>query len=184
MSRWLYWISLLYVFIGTACAVKTTQPDPRAALSSLTSSSTTVPAASITRSPTHTPVPFEEVAAEVQTPRPSATPAICTPLPEGMHLRIVPESKTAFILELSGFEAGESLVFLLAGEAEGYGTQLETRPVDRVGSSGKYRSEKFDLGHYSPVVEWRGKVVHSQGVACFDLTLPLSTQSIDYGETP
>lgn len=118
------------------------------------------------------------------TPEPSPTPAVCSPLPDGMRLSIVPDSESAFTLELAGFQAGESLVFLLAGEAEGHGIQIEERPAARVDSNGDYRSDRFDLGHYAPIVEWQGKVIHSRGVACFDIILPLpESETIPIAET-
>ncbi len=136
-------------------------------------------------SPTATPFPsptsFQAaVTREVLPPQPSATPAVCTPLAAGMFLEIVPQSETAFTLNLTGFPPGDSLIFQLIGRISNEGAQLESMPVATVSSEGKFSSDAFDLGHFGDIKIWQGKVIHSMGVACFDITLPLPPDPVVY----
>ena len=119
------------------------------------------------------PPAVEEAPVTISPLEPSPTPAVCTPLPAGMSLSLVPESEIVFTLELEGFEPGESLVFIFAGEAADGGAVLEERPAAQVGEDGRFTSYLFNLGNYAPITEWQGKIIHARGVACFDVTLPL-----------
>lgn len=118
-------------------------------------------------------IPFwREVPREV-TPEPSPTSAVCTGWSEGMKVRVAPETGTSIILELEGFQPGEHLNFLFAGEIpDTSSSRLESRPAVAVGEDGRFTLD-VGLGGIPQINHWQGKIIHKRGVTCFEFTLPL-----------
>ena len=118
-----------------------------------------------------------EVTRTVVTAVPSPTPAVCTPLPEGMTLTIKPASENAITLELTGLQPGEKPHFIFTQEKSDDMFQMEEYDMRPVGEAGLFThtmrlSSPFD----SP--DWQIKVLHARGVVCMEITLPLEETAV------
>lgn len=119
------------------------------------------------------PVLMEDgVSLRITTPEPSPTPAVCTPLPEGMTLTVTPLTDTQISLELSGLQPGETLHIIYRWEDFENTSQIESYGMPPVGEDGRY-SETIEpqLTGEGPYT-WHIKVIHGRGVACTEITLP------------
>lgn len=114
------------------------------------------------------------VTKEVVPAPPLPTPAGCTPLPEGMALRAEPLSSTEVLVEIEGLQPGEEPLLIFHAESPGYEHQNEVRPVQPVGSDGRFELKERGLEPLpgSLTNRWTIKVVHARGVACTEVTLP------------
>ena len=121
-----------------------------------------------------TPVQTVAVTTEVVTPGPSPTPVICTSLPKGMTLSVKPISSTSLQFEITGLQAGESLIIILRAQSNGSTLQDEERPVLTAGPDGRfsYVLEGFTSPPPNNIKHWTIQVVHSGGVACTEVDLP------------
>lgn len=119
------------------------------------------------------PVLMEDgVSLRITTPEPSPTPAVCTPLPEGMALTVTPLTDTKVSLELTGLSPGESLYIIYRWDGIDGSTQIEDYDLPPVGENGRYTQTQ---NLQSPEAEsriWQIKVIHRRGVACTEITLP------------
>ncbi|MCB9418958.1 MAG: hypothetical protein H6667_04100 [Ardenticatenaceae bacterium] len=116
-----------------------------------------------------------EIALEITTPEPSPTPAICTPLPEGMTFTVTPISDTAVTLELTGLQPGESLHFIFSWQGGTETSEIELYDLPPVGSDGRFTDtinlQPAEAGAHT----WQIKAIHTRGVACTEITLPEET---------
>ncbi len=112
---------------------------------------------------------------QITTPEPSPTPAACTPLPAHMTLEITPTASFAFTLELTGLQEREELIIILSGKTDTESAEVTSQPTNERVINGRY-TEHYNLSSYETIPLWQGKVIHAQGVACFEFALPLSVQ--------
>ena len=114
------------------------------------------------------------VTMEVVTLGPSPTPVICTSLPKGMTLSVKPISSTSLQFEITGLQAGESLIIILRAQSDGNILQWEERPVLTADPDGRfaYVVEGFAPPPPNTIKHWMIQVVHSRGVACTEVDLP------------
>ena len=103
---------------------------------------------------------------------PSPTPFICTPLPEGMTLELIPLSSTLVEIVVQGLQSNEEITVVFAAQSPGHGKIMEDRGI-LIGPDGRYSSQetlspipKSDENH------WEVSVIHTRGVACAEVTLP------------
>ena len=101
---------------------------------------------------------------------PSPTPVICTPMPAGMTLSVEPISPTAVRLEITGLQAGESVIYIFRAQNDGHTFQLEGHPVTAADSNGRY--VEVVNGLLPEMKHWTIQVIHSRGVACTEVDLP------------
>ena len=120
---------------------------------------------------------------EIGTPAPTPTPAVCTPLPAHMTLRIIPLSATSFNLELTGLQENEELIIIVRGEAATESAEITWHRINDRVVDGR-ASERITLGLYDDIQYWQGKVIHALGVACFEFSLPLPSDEIDAPPEP
>lgn len=114
-----------------------------------------------------------EVTRIVGTAEPTATPAPCTLLPEGMRLTIsMAEQARTVLLEVTGLLPEDKPIILLKGQSPNHGSEIELTLANPVGPDGRYQ-DTFHLGE-SDIVNWTGQIIHQRGTACFEFTFPLS----------
>ncbi len=110
-----------------------------------------------------------EVTRVVGTAEPTATPAPCTPLPEGMQLTIsMAEQARTVLLEVAGLLPEDKPIVLLNGRSSAYSKEM-TRAV---GPDGRLQETLYlgeDEGN-----NWSGQIIHQRGAICFEFTFPLS----------
>ena len=148
-----YLILLLFTTVLTACAA----PKP--------ATPTPIP-------PTATAVPPSHITTEAHevTPEPSPTPAICTPLPDGMDFTATLRSDTAVTIEITGLQPNEEIkvIYYLAGINEYH--RVEGDAV--ADANGRYtETETLRLSAKEPNT-YQIQVIHSRGVACTEIALP------------
>ncbi|MCZ7671813.1 MAG: hypothetical protein M5U34_34125 [Chloroflexi bacterium] len=124
---------------------------------------------------TPTPVTHVEVTRLGTTAEPSPTPAVCSPLPEGMTLAITPGldtyGQTTITIELTGLEPGEELRFIYSQEKPDGAFTMEEWDLGAVGENGRFaHTTRLPFSANEPA--WQIKVLHAWGVACADITLP------------
>ncbi len=114
-----------------------------------------------------------EVTRVVGTAEPTATPAPCTPLPEGMRLTVsMAEQDRTVLLAVTGLLPEDKPIILLKGQSPNHGSEIELTLANPVGPDGRYQ-DTFHLGE-SDIVNWSGQIIHQRGTACFEFTFPLS----------
>ncbi|MCB8976770.1 MAG: hypothetical protein H6657_05025 [Ardenticatenaceae bacterium] len=112
-----------------------------------------------------------EVTRVVGTAEPTATPAPCTPLPEGMRLTIsMAEQDRTVLLAVTGLLPEDKPIVLLNGRSSAYSKEM-TRAV---GPDGRLQ-ETLYLGE-AEGDNWTGQIIHQRGAACFEFTFPLATE--------
>ena len=121
-----------------------------------------------------TPMQTVAVTVEVVPPDlyPSPTPVICTPMPAGMTLSVEPISPTAVRLEITGLQAGESVIYIFRTQSDGHTVQMEGHPVTTADSNGRYVEVILGLASPLGTKHWTVQVIHSRGVACTEVDLP------------
>ncbi len=105
----------------------------------------------------------------------TATAVSCTSLLDGMILTVEPTSSESANVQLSGLSPGESLTLLFVARPTATQTsEIEIALLDSVGENGRFQYHATGLSPLSDAPEnaWSVKVIHSQGVACQDFTLP------------
>ncbi len=148
-----YLILLLFTAVLTACAAaKPATPTP-------------IP-------PTVTAVPPNQTTVEAVavSPDPSSTPAICTPLPDGMDFTTTLSSDTAVTIEITGLQPNEEIkvIYYLTGINEYH--RVEGDAVADV--DGRYtETENLRLSDKEPNT-YQIQIIHSRGVACTEIALP------------
>ncbi|MBK8903457.1 MAG: hypothetical protein IPM53_19900 [Anaerolineaceae bacterium] len=114
-----------------------------------------------------------EVTRVVGTAEPTATPALCTPLPEGMRLIVsMAEQTRTVLLEVEGLLPQDKPIILFKGQSPNHGSEIELTLANPVGADGRYQ-DTFHLGE-SDIVDWTGQIIHQRGAACFEFTFPLA----------
>ena len=106
---------------------------------------------------------------------PSPTPAVCTPLPDGMKLTVEPISAESVQVQLVGLLPGESLTLLFVAKPTATESmEIEATFSNAVEPDGSFAHQKRWLPRLKDATEntWTVKVIHSRGVACQDVTLP------------
>ena len=128
--------------------------------------------------------PFRpEIPREV-TPESSPAPAVCTSWPGNITVRLVPESDSAFVLELAGFQPGELLTFLFIGEIPGAtSVSMESQPTTRVDADGRFTWRDDLRVTPSQINLWQAKIIHARGAACFELTLPFPNSPLEFPDS-
>lgn len=117
------------------------------------------------------------VSLQITTPEPSPTPAICTPLPEGMTLTIKPASANDVTLELTGLQPGEQPHFIFTQEKPDGLFQMEEYDMPPVGKDGQFaHTMRLSSPYESP--DWQIKIIHARGAACIEITLPLEETAV------
>lgn len=120
-----------------------------------------------------------EVTRVVGTAEPTATPAPCTPLPEGMRLTIsMAEQDRTVLLAVTGLLPEDKPIVLLNGRSSAYSKEM-TRAV---GPDGRLQ-ETLYLGE-DEGDNWTGQIIHQRGAACFDFTFPLAEPVVLEGTAP
>ncbi len=113
------------------------------------------------------------------TAEPTATPAPCTPLPEGMRLTIsMAEQERTVLLEVTGLLPEDKPIVLLNSRASAYSQEM----TEAVGPNGRLQ-ETLYLGE-DEGDSWSGQIIHQRGAACFEFTLPLSEPVVQEGIAP
>lgn len=119
----------------------------------------------------------EGVTLQIVTPEPSPTPAVCTPLPEGMTLTIKPASANDIALELTGLQPGEQPHFIFTQEKPDGMYQMEEYDMPPVGEDGQFvHTIRLSSPYESP--DWQIKIIHARGAACIEITLPLEETAV------
>ncbi|RMG95823.1 MAG: hypothetical protein D6706_11300 [Chloroflexi bacterium] len=119
--------------------------------------------------------PAVEVNRIVVTTEPDPTPAVCTPLPEGMTLRVEALSETEARVGIEGLQPGEEPILLFTRKVLTRGvSRIESQPVTPVGSDGRFIHIQPGLYRLPESEEnrWQVMVIHSRGVACDEVVLP------------
>lgn len=120
-----------------------------------------------------------EVTRVVGTAEPTATPAPCTPLPEGMQLTIgMAEQDRTVLLVVTGLLPEDKPIVLLNGRTSAYSKEM-TRTV---GADGRLQ-ETLYLGE-DEGDNWTGQIIHQRGAACFEFTFPLAEPVVLEGTAP
>ncbi len=119
----------------------------------------------------------ESVTLEVVTPGPTATPVICTPLPEGMEMNLFALSPDLIKVEATGLQPGElvSLIFQRdVADWRVYKGQMEASPISPIGEDGYFEYEQSGFDPLAELEEnaWLVQLIHARGVACEKITLP------------
>jgi len=111
------------------------------------------------------------VTRSVITTLPNSTPAICTPLPEGMTLDVMPTSATEVKVELTGLHYGETITLLFTRNVPEGVYEMEAQSVATVEPNGRfiYYQAGFPAEGNNT---WQVKVIHMRGVACAEVKLP------------
>lgn len=110
-----------------------------------------------------------EVTRVVGTAEPTATPAPCTPLPEGMRLTVsMAEQARTVLLDVAGLLPEDKPIVLLNGCSSAYTKEM----TGGVGAYGRFQ-ETLYLGE-DEGDNWTGQIIHQRGAACFEFTFPLS----------
>ncbi len=124
--------------------------------------------------PTDTPDShLVEVTRVIGTAEPTATPAPCTPLLEGMRLTIgMAEEERTVLLDAKGLLPEDKLIILLNGRSPNHSSAIELTLANPVGPSGRYQ-DTFHLGE-NDIVNWTGQIIHQRGAICFEFTFPLT----------
>jgi len=114
-----------------------------------------------------------EVTRVIGTAEPTATPAPCTPLSEGMRLTIsMAKEERTILLDTEGLLPEDKLIILLNGQSPNHGSELELTLANPVGPSGHHQIPMY-LGE-NDIVHWSGQIIHQRGALCFEFTLPLT----------
>lgn len=111
----------------------------------------------------------------VESGEPTPTPAVCTPLPDGMELSVEPLSSESAEVQLSGLQPDENLTLLFVAQPTAtQASQIETSLTDMVEPDGSLTYQTGGLFALSDAEEniWTVKVIHARGVACQEFTLP------------
>jgi len=134
--------------------------------------------------PTDTPDShLVEVTRVVGTAEPTATPAPCTPLPEGMRLTIsMAEQERTILLEVEGLLPEDKPIVLLNGRSPNHSSEIELTLANPVGPDGRYQ-DLFHLGE-NDIVNWTGQIIHQRDAICFDFIFPLTKPVVLEGITP
>lgn len=113
---------------------------------------------------------------EIITPQPTPTTAVCTPLPDGMHVHIQREGHARGAIEAEGLQPDDKPILLFMGEGPSGTLREERQTASVVGPDGRFR-ETFDFSYLPSPTAWQlqGKLIHNRGVACFTISLPLPT---------
>lgn len=176
MKNYAAWLLYLLIFAGLAACSPPTEPVTltRPVIETDT-------AALPTPFPSPTPPPPATAEADlvevtrvvVEQLEPTATPAPCTALPEGMRLtiRMAEEDRTIW-LETEGLLPEDRLIYLLNGRSPNHSSDLELSLANPVGSSGTHQ-EKLYLGE-NDIINWTGQIIHKRGAICFEFTLPFT----------
>ncbi len=86
--------------------------------------------------PTSSPL-VVEVTVEIATPEPTLTTAVCTPLPEGMHIHIRREEDLFGVIEVEGLLSDDKPIVILTGEALASSFREEST-AEAVEADGRY----------------------------------------------
>lgn len=117
----------------------------------------------------------EGITRQIVTAVPSPTPAVCTPLPDGMTFTMTPTSDTAVALELTGLQPGESLHFIFFWQGGSETSEIQLYDLPPVGDDGRFTDtinlQPAEAGAHT----WQIKAIHAWGVACTGITLPEET---------
>lgn len=126
-------------------------------------------------SATPTSVQRVEVTRLVTTAEPSPTPAVCSPLPNGMSFSITPGldqyEQATITIELTGLAPGEELHFIYSQTKPDGAYKMEEWDMGPVGENGRFTHTTHLSSPYDDP-EWQIKVLHARGVVCADITLP------------
>lgn len=125
--------------------------------------------------PSVEPTPEIIVTRVVGTVQPTPTPAVCTPLPEGMELAVEPVSSERAKVQVQGLRSGEDVTLLfVARPTATQGSSIEIGVTNMVESDGSLTYETGGLSALMDAVEniWTVKVIHARGVACQEFSLP------------
>jgi hypothetical protein len=124
-----------------------------------------------------------EVTRVVGTAEPTATPAPCTPLLEGMRLTItMAEQERTILLEVEGLLPEDKPIVLLNGRSPNHGSEIELTLANPVGPDGRYQ-DLFHLGENN-IVNWSGQIIHQRGAICFEFIFPLTEPAVLAGTSP
>jgi hypothetical protein len=134
--------------------------------------------------PTDTPDShLVEVTRVIGTAEPTATPAPCTPLPEGMRLTIsMAEEARTILVDTEGLLPEDKLIILLKGQSPNHGSELELTLANPVGPSGRHQIPMY-LGE-NDIANWSGQIIHQRGAVCFEFTFPLTEPVVLAGTPP
>jgi hypothetical protein len=109
----------------------------------------------------------------VITPTPGLDSAAveCTPLPEGMTLKVVPISSDQVRIEAQGLQPGENIKVVLENilpDWSGGVNEITFEPSSPVSEDGTFIYERGDLEPLpgTPSYIWEVKIFHVRGVAC------------------
>lgn len=159
MKFFLFMLSL--IFIAVACSLPRRTP------------SVVVMPVATEALPTATPDShLVEVTRVVGTAEPTATPAPCTPRPEGMRLTISPDDGQTISLEAEGLLPEDKPIVLLNGRSPNHSSAIELTLANPVGPSGRYQ-DTLHLGE-NDITDWSGQIIHQRGAICFEFTFPLT----------
>lgn len=106
---------------------------------------------------------------------PSPTPAVCTPLPDGMELMVEPVASDSAKVYLKGLQPGEHLTLLfIAQPTATQRSEIEISPPNVVEPDGSFIYQERGLSMLADAKEniWTVKVIHARGVNCQEFTLP------------
>lgn len=117
---------------------------------------------------------YGEVPVETTIPEPTATPVVCTTLPPGMSLDVIPVPTSKVEVHVEGLREGEIPIILLQLlNTPGHFYQLEERATQPVSREGIYKTVlPVSTPPFSHSTLWRVAVIHARGVACLDFEMP------------
>lgn len=124
--------------------------------------------------PPGTNIPVTVAIASASPPLAPPTPSNCTALPAGMTITATVQS-SGVVVEIVGLQPGELPEFEYSHTQPGHRPeQFGVTPGQPVGPDGRAVNESFlrtsSLGTGPEV--WQVSVIHAQGVACTQFTLP------------
>lgn len=108
------------------------------------------------------------------------TVAACMAVPENITVEISEIDSLKVEITISGLQPGESPVFQLIGRSERFEYQYEQIGLHPLGENGRFNTTFNFRSIESPeTYQFEGKLIHSEGVICFDVLVPLGESALD-----
>lgn len=158
----------------SACTAPAVEPEAASALTNIPATATPIPHQTSN-------IPEILVTTEITTPAPTATTAVCTAIPDNMNIDIQGRGSLHGVIEITGLDPDDEPIFQLTGQSSSGLWRMEEGPSDILDENGRYRTS-FDFRSWDDDIEeytFEGKLIHKDGVACFDLELPLADYLLD-----
>lgn len=113
----------------------------------------------------------EGVTLQITTPEPSPTPAVCSPLPEGLTFTVTPISDAGVTMELTGLQPGEEPYLIFIQDRPDGEYRAEEWGMEPADENGRF-FYKTNLSSSYENPDWQIKVIHAHGVVCTEIKMP------------